>query len=90
MNRSAYDRCASKACQLAKSNSALSTSELVPVRSMKIVRYAESLPSAVTFEIDAHELCHAIAAVQSIEDPCHAVDHGIVESSALLCLQREP
>jgi len=44
----------------------------------------------MAFEIDAHELCHAIAAVQSIEDPCHAVDHGIVESSALLRLQRAP
>src|SRR5207244_10108055 len=57
------------------------------VRAVKIVRYTDVLPSRMAFEIDAHELCHAIAAVQSIEDPCHAVDHGIVESSVLLRLQ---
>ena len=60
------------------------------VRAVKIVRYTDALPSRMAFEIDAHELCHAIAAVQSIEDPCHAVDHGIVEPSALLRLQRVP
>jgi len=60
------------------------------VRAVKIVRYTDTLPSRMTFEIDAHELCHAIAAVQSIEDPCHGVDHGIVESWALPRLQRVP
>jgi hypothetical protein len=47
-----------------------------PVRSVKIVRYVESVPSAVTFEIDAHELCHAIAALQLLEDPCHIGNNG--------------
>jgi len=60
------------------------------VRAVKIVRYTDALPSRMAFEIDAHELCHAIAAVQSIEDPCHGVDHGIIEPSALLRLQRVP
>ena len=60
------------------------------VRAVKIVRYTDTLPSRMAFEIDAHELCHAIAAVQSIEDPCHGVDHGIVESWALPRLQRVP
>ena len=74
-------------CQTSR---ALALPNGVAVRAVKIVRYTDVLPSRMAFEIDAHELCHAIAAVQSIEDPCHAVDHGIVESSALLRLQRVP
>jgi hypothetical protein len=54
------------------------------VRTVKIVRYADILPSKIAFEIDAHELCHAIASVQVIEDPCHGENRGIVESSAAL------
>src|SRR5213594_821844 len=65
-------------CQTSR---ALALPNGVAVRAVKIVRYTDVLPSRMAFEIDAHELCHAIAAVQSIEDPCHAVDHGIVESS---------
>jgi hypothetical protein len=46
---------------------------------MKIVRYAETLPSAVTFEIDAHELCHAVAALQLMDDPCHDGNNGMLQ-----------
>jgi len=51
---------------------------------VKVVRYADVLPSKLAFEIDAHELCHAIASVQVIDDPCHAENRGIVESAAAL------
>src|SRR5262249_5496993 len=54
------------------------------VRAVKIVRYTDALPSKIAFEIDAHELCHAIASVQVIEDPCHGENRGIVESSTAL------
>ena len=49
-------------------------------RTVKIVRYAESLPSRLSFDIDIHELCHAIAALQPIEDPCHTGNGGVVHS----------
>jgi hypothetical protein len=52
------------------------------VKVMKVVRYADSVPSAFALEIDVHELCHAIAALQPIDDPCHADNHGIIESAA--------
>src|SRR5207244_13269640 len=74
-------------CQTSR---ALALPNGVAVRAVKIVRYTDVLPSRMAFEIDAHELCHAIAAVQSIEDPCHAVDHGILESSVLLRLPPVP
>jgi len=48
------------------------------IRSMKIVRYTDALPSPIAFEIDAHELCHAVAALQSIADPCHAQNGGVL------------
>ncbi len=50
----------------------------VPVKTVRIVRYADSLPSPIAFEIDAHELCHAIAALQPISDPCHVGNHGLL------------
>jgi hypothetical protein len=50
------------------------------VRAIKIVRYADRLPSALTFEIDAHELCHAVAALQPLDDPCHIGNGGLVQS----------
>jgi hypothetical protein len=53
-----------------------------PVRLVKIVRYAERVPSSLTFEIDIHELCHAVAALQRIDDPCHAENGGVVEHAA--------
>ena len=53
----------------------------LPVRAMTIVRFAESLPSLVTFEIDAHELCHAVAALQLLPiDPCHDGNGGELQA----------
>lgn len=51
------------------------------VRIVKIVRYTDILPSPLAFEIDGHELCHAVAALQAIVDPCHADNDGIAQSS---------
>ena len=52
------------------------------VRAVTIVRYAESLPSQATFEIDAHELCHAVAALQLLpRDPCHDGNGGELQAS---------
>ena len=61
-----------------------------PVRAMKIVRYAETAPSPATFEIDAHELCHAIAALQLMKDPCHDGNGGVLQAreSAGVAIQR--
>ena len=50
-------------------------------RGVKIVRYTDSLPSPLAFEIDIHELCHAVAALQLIDDPCHATNGGVVQAS---------
>jgi hypothetical protein len=52
------------------------------VQAVKIVRYTDALPSAMAFEIDIHELCHAVAALQGIDDPCHASNGGVLQSSA--------
>ncbi len=52
------------------------------VRTVKVVRYTDFLPSALAFEIDAHELCHAIAAFQTIPDPCHVGNEGLAQSSS--------
>ncbi len=52
------------------------------VRLITIVRYTDSLPSALALEIDVHELCHAIAALQPIADPCHAENGGTIRSAA--------
>lgn len=49
-------------------------------RAVTIVRYTDVLPSAMAFEIDAHELCHAIAALQGLDDPCHVGNGGVVQS----------
>jgi hypothetical protein len=45
-------------------------------RVVKIVRFTDALPSEMAFEIDLHELCHAIAALQPIRDPCHDGNGG--------------
>ena len=50
-------------------------------RSIKVVRYTDVLPSMMAFEIEIHELCHAIAALQTIDDPCHAENNGLLQSS---------
>jgi hypothetical protein len=52
------------------------------VQLVKIVRYTDALPSAFALEIDVHELCHAIAALQPIADPCHADNDGAIRSAA--------
>lgn len=54
------------------------------VRVVKIVRYSDRAPSPLAFEIDLHELCHAVAALQPIDDPCHTGNAGIVEHPAAL------
>lgn len=54
----------------------------VEVRAVKIVRYTDALPSRMAFDIDVHELCHTIASLQAIEDPCHAEDGGVIQVSA--------
>jgi hypothetical protein len=58
----------------------VATAGLSPVRAMKIVRYAETAPSPATFEIDAHELCHAVAALQFMKDPCHDGNGGVLQA----------
>ena len=52
------------------------------VKMMKVVRYTDALPSAFALEIDAHELCHVVAALQPIDDPCHVGNGGVVKSGA--------
>jgi len=52
------------------------------VKVMKVVRYADSVPSALALEIDVHELCHVVAALQSIDDPCHLGNNGVIQSAA--------
>jgi hypothetical protein len=52
------------------------------VKVMKVVRYTDALPSALALEIDAHELCHVVAALQPIDDPCHVGNGGIVRAGA--------
>jgi hypothetical protein len=49
------------------------------VRLVKIVRYTDRLPSALAFEIDLHELCHAVAGLQRVSDPCHVGNDGVVQ-----------
>jgi hypothetical protein len=51
------------------------------VRAVTIVRYTDALPSALAFEIDAHELCHAVATIQTIADPCHDGNGGVIQAS---------
>jgi hypothetical protein len=50
-------------------------------RTVKIVRYTDQLPSPLAFEIDIHELCHAVAALQLLEDPCHHGNGGVAQAS---------
>ncbi len=49
------------------------------VRLVKIVRYTDALPSAMAFEIDLHELCHTVASLQAIPDPCHIGNNGFLQ-----------
>jgi hypothetical protein len=45
------------------------------------VRYTDALPSTMAFEIEVHELCHAVAALQTIDDSCHAENNGLIQTS---------
>lgn len=45
------------------------------VRAVKVVRWTDAVPGEQALEIEAHELCHVVAGLQSIPDPCH-VDNG--------------
>jgi len=47
----------------------------------QVVRYTDALPSMMAFEIEIHELCHAVAALQTIDDPCHAENNGLIQTS---------
>ena len=58
------------------------------VKVMTVVRYADAVPSALALEIDAHELCHVVAALQSIEDPCHLGNDGVIQSAAGVASRR--
>lgn len=51
-------------------------------RVMTIVRYTDSLPSKLAFEIEVHELCHAIASLQTIDDPCHVGNDGLLTAES--------
>lgn len=62
----------------------------VPVRTIRIVRYAETLPSPATFEIDAHELCHAVAALQGLKDPCHDGNGGVLQAHGSMRVAAPP
>ena len=50
-------------------------------RVVKIVRYTDRVPSQMAAEIEAHELCHAIASLQPIGDPCHVGSDGFLQAS---------
>jgi hypothetical protein len=54
----------------------------VVAQAVRIVRYVDPLPSDLAFEIDIHELCHAVAGVQPILDPCHEGNRGVLQSAA--------
>ena len=46
-------------------------------RAIRIVRYTDSLPSDLSLGIEIHELCHAVASLQSLVDPCHTGNDGL-------------
>jgi hypothetical protein len=51
------------------------------VRGVTIIRYTDGLPSRMAMEIEAHELCHAVAVLQGLADPCHDGNAGFLQSS---------
>jgi hypothetical protein len=53
----------------------------VAARAVRIVRYTDALPSALALGIEIHELCHAVASLQSLADPCHAGNDGLLHAS---------
>ena len=52
----------------------------VIAKTVKIVRFTDSLPSPMALEIDAHELCHTVASLQGLIDPCHEGNNGLLQS----------
>jgi hypothetical protein len=52
------------------------------VRTVTIVRYTDSLPSQMSFEIEVHELCHTVASLQQIDDPCHVGNNGLLTADS--------
>ena len=71
-------------CQITR-NTALPDGSIV--RLIKIIRYTDALPSEMAFEIDLHELCHAVATLQSVADPCHAENNGLLKSQPTTVLR---
>ncbi len=51
------------------------------LRGVTIIRYTDSLPSNMALEVEAHELCHAVASLQAIADPCHQGNDGVLQSA---------
>lgn len=51
------------------------------VQTVKLVRFTDRLPSAMAFEIEAHELCHTVAGLQALPDPCHDDNGGVLAST---------
>lgn len=66
-------------CQIARP---VTTIGQQPARAVTIVRYTDHLPSALALEIETHEVCHAIASVQGLADPCHVGNNGLLRSVA--------
>jgi len=60
-------------CQLTRPHSENQALQLTT-----IVRWTDTIPSIRTVEIEAHELCHLVATLQRIIDPCHIGNHGFV------------
>lgn len=48
------------------------------IRAIKIVRWTDAMPGDQALEIEAHELCHTVAGLQTMGDPCHAGNSGMV------------
>ena len=64
-----------------QSASAIALPDGRTARLIKVVRYTDALPSPMAFEIEIHELCHTVAALQTIDDPCHAENNGLIQMS---------
>jgi len=64
-----------------QSTNAISLPDGRTARLIRVVRYTDTLPSPMAFEIEIHELCHTVAALQTIDDPCHAENNGLIQMS---------
>jgi len=52
------------------------------IKTIKIIRFTDALPSAMAMEIDIHELCHAVASLQPLHDPCHIGNNGMLQGGS--------